>query len=171
MRELVLAYYAALRSALKAKPHLRPCLRRCAECRIFFLTDPRNRRREDLRCPFGCRDCHRRQAASERSRDYYRTPAGKLKKKALNGKRKRPSPKDPGGTEAAAGEATKAKVDPIEIAPPLVGYLCVVVSLIEGRKVTPDEVRQLLRHAVSQHRLARQRWIDYVLRTLKGKPP
>ena len=46
-----------------------------------------------------------------------------------------------------------------------------LVSLIEGRKVTQDEVHEILRRAVRQHSLARERRIDYVLRTLGEKPP
>lgn len=57
---------------------------RCADCEIRFLTDPRNAGREDLRCPFGCREHYRRQRASERSTAYYQTAAGKRKKKRLN---------------------------------------------------------------------------------------
>ena len=41
-----------LRSLLRQKAHLRPCLCRCRHCRIFFLTHPRNARRRDLACPF-----------------------------------------------------------------------------------------------------------------------
>jgi hypothetical protein len=42
--------------------------------------DPRNVGREDLGCPFGCADLHRRQRSNERSVDYNRSAVGKAKK-------------------------------------------------------------------------------------------
>ncbi len=62
---------------------------RCCHCGIRFFTHPRNAGRRNLRCPFGCRQHHRRQRANARSRKYYRTGSGKKKKKHLNGKRSR----------------------------------------------------------------------------------
>lgn len=46
-----------------------------------------------------------------------------------------------------------------------------MVSLIERRRVSRDEVRELLARAVRQHSFARERRIDYVLRTLGEEPP
>src|SRR5208337_3183879 len=86
---LVLEYYVLLRSVLRAKPHLRACLTRCRHCRIFFLTHPRNAGRQDLRCPFGCREAHRKQASGQRSAAYYGGPKGKRKKSDLNQRRPR----------------------------------------------------------------------------------
>jgi hypothetical protein len=84
---LVLDYYSLLRTVLRAKPRLRLCLTRCRFCRIFFLTHFRNAGRHNLRCPFGCRQAHRRQQSTQRSIAYYREPEGKLKKRALNQRR------------------------------------------------------------------------------------
>jgi hypothetical protein len=85
---LILEYYALLRSVLRAKPHLRVCLTRCRHCGIFFLTHPRNARRRDLHCPFGCREAHRRQASAQRSAAYYPDPKGR-RKSDLNQRRPR----------------------------------------------------------------------------------
>jgi hypothetical protein len=60
-----------LRSVLRSQSDLRRCLSRCQHCRIFFLTHPRNAGRSDLRCPFGCREAHRKQRSTERSVAYY----------------------------------------------------------------------------------------------------
>jgi hypothetical protein len=46
-RAPVRSYYAQLRSLLHDRPDLRPCLKRCRPCRIWFLTDPRNAGRND----------------------------------------------------------------------------------------------------------------------------
>jgi hypothetical protein len=59
----------------------------CAHCGIRFLTHPRNVERQDLYCPFGCRKHHRRECGNQRSANYYRTAAGKRKKKLLNAAR------------------------------------------------------------------------------------
>ena len=92
----MLEYYFVLRSVLRTKPHLRPLLVRCQDCRIRFFTDPRNRGREDLRCPFGCRAAHARRSSRERSTAYNRTAAGKAKKKRYNAnRRQRRSEPDP----------------------------------------------------------------------------
>jgi hypothetical protein len=93
---LVLEYYLLLRSVLRTKPHLRRCLVRCRYCRIFFLTCPQNasNRRHTLRCPFGCREAHRKQQSTQRSIAYYRDPKGKKKKSDLNQLRGRKAPAD-----------------------------------------------------------------------------
>src|SRR5579862_2326335 len=87
VRALVKQYYVVLRSVLRSQVHLRRCLSRCRHCQIFFLTHPRNAGRRDLRCPFGCREAHRKQRSTERSVAYYATSEGKAKKKMQNGKR------------------------------------------------------------------------------------
>ena len=84
---LVRQYRTTLESVLESQPQLRVCLTRCAHCGIEFLTDPRNLRRTDLRCPFGCRRHHCRQRSGHRSAAYYRTVAGRFKKKRLNARR------------------------------------------------------------------------------------
>lgn len=167
----MLEYYVVLRSLLKAKPHLQPCLKRCRHCRIFFLTDPRNRRRTDLGCPFGCRDAYRRKRSTERSATYNHSPVGKLKKKARNGKRRGRCPPKPDGDERPGEETARAELDRIEFDASVVAYVRVVTSLIEGRRVSRDEILQMLRRAMRQRSFARERRIDYVVRTLKEKPP
>ena len=142
-----------MRSVLRTHPHLRRYRCRCRECGIFFLTHPRNAGRRDLRCPFGCREVHRKRNSTQRSVAYYRTAEGKEKKKLQNGKlgrgagaRRRP--------EEREGMPSDADI---------VRYLALVVSLIESRRVSEREIRKLLARAVRQHRMARRRRIDYVL--------
>lgn len=84
---LVRQYRTTLESILESQPRLRVYLTRCAHCGIEFLTDPRNAGRTDLRCPFGCRRHHCRQRSGDRSTAYYRTGAGRFKKKRLNARR------------------------------------------------------------------------------------
>jgi hypothetical protein len=163
-------YYFVLRRVLRAKAYLRPLLKRCRHCRIFFFTDPRNRGRVDLGCPFGCKDAHRRRCSSERSADYNTTPVGKLKKKQHNGKRGREPPEKPELGEESQTKTPSAEGGGSEFDPGVVKHVRVVTSLIEGRQVSQDEVLEMLTRAVRQHSLAREMPIDYVLRALKENP-
>jgi hypothetical protein len=136
---------------------------RCRHCRIFFLTHPRNTRRRDLGCPFGCREAYRKQRSSERSIAYYTTEEGKAKKKIQNGKRMKP--------EAGADRnpaVTEARPD---FARGVVGYIAMVTSLIERRHVSEDEIIQMLARAMRQHSIARRKRIDYVVAQLKKNGP
>jgi hypothetical protein len=159
---LVLQYYVVLRSVLRSQSYLRRCLRRCQHCRIFFLTHPRNARRRDLRCPFGCRQSHRKRRSTERSVAYYRTAEGKAKKKMQNGKRVRggggrvPVPPESGAVERHAG---------------IVRYAAMVASLIEGRRVSEAEMLRRLARAMRQHTMARRRRMDYVVAQLQKHGP
>ena len=77
---------------MESQPHLQKCVAHCADCGIRFLTDPRCAGRLNLRCPFGCRQHHRRQRSNQRSAAYYRTEKGKEKKRRLNARRYRSFP-------------------------------------------------------------------------------
>jgi len=160
---LVLAYYAVLRSVLRAQAELRRCLTRCRHCGIFFLTHPRNAGRGDLRCPFGCREAHRKQQSNRRSTEYYRDEHGKEKKRAQNAKRRqvpvRPAPPPP-VTEL-----------PPAWPRPMLPYLQMVTSLLEGRPVSLAEVVAMLRRALRQHRMVRARRIDQTVAWLHEAPP
>ena len=163
-------YYYALRSILKAKPHLRPCLTRCRHCRIYFFTHPRNAGRKDLGCPFGCKDTHRKKRSTERSKAYYSTLAGKWKKKLQNDKRCEPGPK-PDSAKEPEERSASPEVDDIEFDAGMVEHVRVVTSLIEGWRVSRDEVLQMLRRTVRQHSMSREKRIDYIVRFMEEKPP
>jgi hypothetical protein len=168
---LVLAYYTVLRSVLRAQPGLRRCRTRCRHCGIFFLTHPRNAGRRDLRCPFGCREAHRKRQSNRRSLDYYRDEAGQQKKRALNAKR-RPSPARP-APEPPPEPPPPPPVDELPSAWPrtMLPYLQMVTGLIEGRSVSLAEVVAMLRRALRQHRMARTRRIDHTVGWLHAEPP
>jgi len=157
----VLEYYVVLRSVLRAHPHLRRCLKCCRHCGIFFLTHPCNAGRKDLRCPFGCRDAHRRRRAARRSTAYYRTKEGRYKKKIQNGKRRR---------QAADAQPRPAAGDN-EYPDKMVGHVRMVTSLIEDRIVSRDEIVMMLRRGVRQHSLGRRLRIDYIVGYLNKASP
>ena len=161
MAPLVGSYYVELRSVLRDKPELRKCQARCRHCGIFFLTDRRNAGRGDLGCPFGCRRAHRRRASTRRSVAYYREPEGKVKKQALNARRRaRGRPASPAPRAAAA---------PWGLA--ILAYLCVLVGLIEGRRVERWEVIAMLERTRRQHRMVRTRRLDQGVAWFNERPP
>ena len=177
---------------MQSHPELRGCAAHCTDCGIRFLTHPRNAGRRDLRCPFGCRQHHRRRSSSRRSTAYYQTAAGKRKKKRLNGRRQ--------GGPGAADRPPRPDLDPQVTSPseptsdespgkvelrlegvvlresslassPMLPYVRMVVSLIEGVELTCREVVCLLRQAMRQHSIAYRRRTDYALGFLHRHPP
>lgn len=169
VRDLVVQYYFVLRSVLRAQPCLRRCLARCRHCRIFFLTHPRNAGRKDLGCPFGCKDAHCKRGSTKRSVEYYRTPEGKLKKKIQNDKRSTVEAKAvlndcrQAGSNLAAHECG--------FSAPMLCYLGMVISLIEGRRVSAAEILEMLVRVLRQHSMVRRRRIDYILQYLNERAP
>jgi hypothetical protein len=162
IRELVGQYYVVLRSLLRQKPQLRPYVRRCRHCRIFFLTHPRNAGRRDLTCPFGCRQAHRRQNSTRRSVEYYRSREGKAKKRLHNQRRgRRRAPTPPAARQRNRGPRTT--VEEMKFDCGMVRYVQMVVGLIEGRRVSESEIVRMLVRAVRQHSMARRRRRDYIL--------
>jgi hypothetical protein len=167
---LVLQYYFVLRSVLRAKPCLRPCLTRCRYCRIFFLTHPCNAGRSDLGCPFGCQETHRKRRSTQRSVEYYGTEEGKIKKKMQNGNRLKS--KANMNSDNPPEEAMRDLVlDGCRFDADMVGYVRMVTSLIEGRRVSLGEILEMLARAVRQHSMARRRRIHYVLEYLMNNAP
>lgn len=162
IRELMGQYYVVLRCLLQQKAQLRPYLCRCRHCRIFFLTHPRNARRRDLACPFGCRQAQRRRNSTRRSVEYYRSREGKIKKRLHNqrrGSRRLPLPVRTGG----ADHGSRTTGEEMSFDPGIVRYVQMVTSLIEGRRVSEAEILRMLVRAVRQHSMARRRRRDYVL--------
>ncbi|MEK7766251.1 MAG: hypothetical protein AAB368_08435, partial [bacterium] len=124
VRQRVLEYYVVLDSVLRDKPQVRRLLAWCRHCGIPFIMDPRNVGREDLGCPFGCADLHRRLGSTERSVAYNRSPAGKLKRYQREEERKlalersaeaealQAAEVHPAATVEAAHDAVSGSVEP-----------------------------------------------------------
>jgi len=177
---------------LQFHSELHRCVAHCTHCGIRFLTHPRNAGRLDLRCPFGCRQHHQRQRGCQRSTVYYRTAAGRRKKKRQNARRQgnqppptaQPQPAlDPQGTLPSEPVSDPLSVtielrldgvvlDESSLArSPMLPYVRMIVSLIEGVEFRCDEIVRLLRQAMRQHSIAYSRRIDYVLGFLHQYPP
>jgi len=164
-----LEYYWLLRSVLRAKPPLRACLTRCRHCRIFFLTHPRNAGRHNLRCPFGCREAHRKQASAQRTAAYYREPKGRKKKAALNQRRR---DQEAAGPSQTPGRKVPASKPPsVQANPVIVEHVRMVVSLMEGRRVSRRAVLRMLAQKRRQHIMVRRARIDQAVLWLNEQPP
>jgi len=162
---LVLQYYALLRSVLRTRAKLRPCLTRCWHCRIFFIAAGCNAGRKGG-CPFGCAQAHRRREWRRTSAEYYENPQGKKKKSALNQRRKSKAmpavEPEPSATPQVPGK---------EIPPLLVGYVQRMVSAIEGRRVSREEILAMLGKEKRQHSMVRQRRMEQIIGALHERPP
>jgi len=176
---------------LRSHPRLQACVACCVHCGIRFLAHPRCAGRRDLRCPFGCRTHHRKQRSNQRSAAYYRTPFGKRLKKRLNARRSRNSqsgqdkpatkvPHDAVAKERQTAELPlKAELRLEDLAlneatlrtSPLLPYVGMIVSLLEGLRLGRQELLQLLLESLRQHSIAYQTRTDYVLRFLHQHPP
>jgi len=192
-------YQTALDAILQSHPELQGCAASCADCGIRFLTHPRNAGRQDLRCPFGCREHHRQERSCQRSTAYYRTASGKAKKKRLNARRQAlpaalPRPKDdppPMSPHPQAGTrqtCVSPVSEPLSVADelqredtvldeasvassPMLPYVRMVVSLIEGIEFTCREVVDLLRQTLRQHSIGARRGVNYLWDFLHRHPP
>jgi hypothetical protein len=161
----VLEYYFVLRTVLRAKPHLRPCLTRCRHCRIYFLTHFRNAARQDLRCPFGCRQAHRRQQSTRRSVAYYREAEGKLKKRDLNQRR---TAEPPASHPEPASPKAPVSGKPSAI---IVAHVQMALSLIEGRRLSRGQVIEILAKVLRQHTIGWRRQSGHASSRSDKRPP
>lgn len=181
----MLEYYQILRSLLRRQPHRRRCLVRCGHCRIFFFTDPRNTgrkdmprgKRQDLGCPFGCRQAHRKRQSHARSVAYYRTKEGRRKKRDLNQRRpaacRGQAPVPPSGCAPPPVQAENPPAQPVHATwpEPIVEHVQRVVSWIEHRAISRAEILQVLRNVLRQQGIGRRRRIDHTVAWLNEHPP
>ena len=111
---------------------------------LFFLIDPRNAWQDCVCCPYGCRAIRRRQVSNKRVKAYYRTDAGRQKKRALNRLRslRAAAPAEP--------EAESPSADEQNVSSEIITHVQVVMSLFEGRPVRRDEVVELFAQILRQ---------------------
>ena len=160
-------YYYILRSVLRANPHLRKCMCRCRHCGIFFLTHPRNAGRRDLGCPFGCGQAHRKENSKRRSAEYYRSEEGKKKKRAHNRRRSLQLNHDDNSkdltNEGSVAQQVEVIRDRLGFARDNLYYIQMVISLIEGRYVSLDEILRMLQKIMRQHSMCKQGRFEYAV--------
>ena len=146
---------------------MRKCLTRCRHCQILFFTHPRNAGRNDLGCPFGCRDVHRRQNAIRRSTEYYRSKEGKIKKRRLNAARSEPKRiSEHVQNEKRYDDEVSHQVDITTI-----GHLQLVTSLVESRWVGLEEIFSMLDKILRQHSIDPTEKLTYAAFCHQINPP
>ena len=125
------------------------------------------RQRDKVRCPFGCRETHRKQESTRRSVAYYRDPDVKRHKKV--------SPQSTPQSQRLSGWNSPTRPRP-KSAPPkkirlIVDHVRMVVSLIEGRPISRRQVLRMLATVLRQHTMCRFRRMDHAVAWLKKQPP
>jgi hypothetical protein len=100
--------------------------------------------------------------------EYYQTPEGKFKKKLQNMKRGKVVARAVLNCEHAG---SKLMQQPFRFGAPMLGYLRMVISLIEGRRVSAAEILEMLARVLRQRSLIRRRKIDYLIQCLNEHAP
>jgi hypothetical protein len=136
-------------------------VKRCRHCQIPFITHPRNAGRNDLRCPFGCRQAHRKKQSIKRSTEYYRSSAGKIKKKAINDRRKK--------TNCSHLQIESTDDCPIDWT--ALGHIQVLTSMIEGRWISLKDILAMVRNLLRQHSIDFGPKTHYMWAYLSKQPP
>ena len=136
VREYISVYYKKIRNIIKTVNHRYWELTRCADCGIYLITSCSNQGRKDIRCPFGCREKHKKEASNNRSIAYYETEQGQLKKQIQNANRYCHS--------KGTSEKTEKEKSPSEEKGSFVGYVRFIVSLIEERFISWKEIKNIL---------------------------
>lgn len=135
---------------------LQNCLVSCKHCQIPFITYPCNAGRKDLGCPFGCREFLRSENSKKRSIEYYQTDDGKKTKKRLNQKRcldLSEKPQDnPQLLQPVSSPSENNISDDLTTKDRWISYLQSVVSFIEGRRFSGEEIANLVK-ILRQHSL------------------
>ena len=126
-------------------------------------------------CPLGCADEHRRREWRRTSAEYYKDSKGKRKKSRHN-QRQRDRRKAAAASEkvpqpSRPPEAQEEILATAEIPTRLVSYVQRVVSGIEERLVSREEILEMLAKEKSQHSLVRRRRIDQIIQSLHERPP
>jgi hypothetical protein len=77
-------------------------------------------------------------------------------------RRNHPGRADPPRRVTIGGEGEERQQLQLQ-ANPVLGYIGMVVSLIEGRRVSQEEIVEMLARAVRQHSISRRRRMEYLL--------
>ena len=141
-----------------------------------------------MRCPFGCRQHHRRQRSVERSTAYYQTDSGKFKKERLNARRSGHSIpidcdplnsklSDPAPRRNELPQQVELRLEGTvldELAvktSPMLPYLRTVIHLIDGIQLSLKQLVISLLSAMRQHSIVYRTRADYILCFLHQHPP
>jgi len=101
---------------------------------------------------------------------YYRDKHGKFKKRIQNAKR-RAQGKAADSEKDAEKNAPGADAGESEWNPGMVEHVRMVTSLIEGWRVSREEILGMLEKALRQHSISRRKRIDYIVLWLNKNSP
>jgi len=101
-----------------------------------------------------------------------------VKKRIQNGKRSKnvgEAALEGQGSDASTNEPLeKSQVeepDTPQFDASVVDYVRLATCLIEGRRVSREEIVEMLERTMRQHSIAREKRMDYILRRLEKRPP
>ncbi len=114
------------------------------------MTDPKNRGRKNIGCPFGCRKAHAKAESKKRCAEYYRTRGGRFKKENLNRKAYLRRIE----TESSTQEAQIIPAETPRFSSEFLSYLSLLHRQIYGIEQSPDSIRQFLNKFFRQRSLA-----------------
>ena len=137
IRRQVIGYYSKTRNITHKTKHKYRELIRCCDCGMYFITTPSNRGRTDIRCPFGCREKHKKEVSRQRVNRYRKTEKGKERKKEANKNRYLLSRKE------QKREKNKKQIEEDQKGS-FIGYLRFILSLIEGRYISWQKIKSIL---------------------------
>ena len=141
VRALAGGYFSSLRAILR-RGRDRFVLLRCSQCRILFPSALCNKDREDIACPFGCREERKRESLNRRSRKYYQEQKGREKKQDRNRHRSR---------DLVKPLNTVARKLPISLT--LARHFRWILKVNEGRHFTNENVYALVGEILRQRSL------------------
>jgi len=128
-----------------------------------------------LRCPFGCRQAHRKESSKRRSAEYYRSKEGKKKKIAHNRRRSLQLKSDNTSQDLPNRQSAIQRGEVIRdrdrFARDNLYYIQMVVSLIEGHYISLDEILRMLQKIMRQHSMGKQGCFVYPVIYHRQKPP
>jgi len=99
---------------------------------------------------------------------YWREPEHKEKKRDLNAKRQ---PCRPPRRQAPATPPAATKIGSGKPTSTIIEYVRMVISLIEGRRISRRQVLLMLERIVRQHTIGKRRKIDHAVAWLNEQPP
>ena len=143
----------------------------------IFPHPPKKCRSMGFEVSLCCRDAHRKESSNKRSAEWYRSKRGKEKKKDLNERRFRQTSSDNGSEDLKNKESCEQQRKVIQGEPEVVRnkttfcYIQMLISLIEGRLVSLDEVLEMLLKIVREHSIDRRRRFVYAFTYSEQKPP
>lgn len=106
----------------------------CPQCQSLFTTKTCNQQRDDIYCPFGCRQMKKKAKARERSKKYYGSSKGRKNKKRHNRSRNDKT------LEFNTDEAEDNKEEEID---PMISYAKLIIDSVTKKEHEISEIKEI----------------------------